>query len=107
MNDTATRPDRSRPNAIAMPAIVKVAVVSGAAGGRMPQSKSPMCRSLPWSGAPILPIWALRTMRTVSGSGRIASVTPRSRMTGPMTSPRQLPSAPRNAPPRRSRMPAA
>ena len=34
MNETATRPEPSRQNAIAIPAIVSVAVVSGAAGGQ-------------------------------------------------------------------------
>jgi hypothetical protein len=41
MNETATRPDPSRENAIAMPASVSVAIVSGDAGRRMPQSRSP------------------------------------------------------------------
>ena len=107
MNETATRPDPSRQNAIAIPAMVNVAVVSGAAGGRMPLAKSPMCRSLPSSGAPTFPICALRTMRTVSGSGRMARVAPRSRITGPMTSPVHRPSGPRYAAPRRSRIAAA
>ena len=107
MNEIATRSDRSRQNAIAIPAMVSVAVVSGAAGGRMPHAKSPMWRSLPSSGAPTLPICALRTIFTVSGSGRMASVMPRSRITGPTTSPFQPPSAPRWRAPRFNRIPAA
>ena len=41
MNDTATRFDPSRENVIAMPANVNVAMVSGDAGRRIPQSRSP------------------------------------------------------------------
>ena len=67
MNDTATRPLPSRANAIAMPAIVSVLMPSGAAAGRMPQLKSPMCRSLPFIGGPSLPICAFSTIRTVAG----------------------------------------
>ena len=44
-------------------------------------------------------------MRTVAGSGRIASVTPRSRIIGPMTSPVQAEST-RYVAPRRSRIAA-
>src|SRR6185295_9699887 len=64
-----------------------------------PLAKSPMCRSFPSSGAPTFPICALRTIRTVPGSGRIASVMPRSRISGPTTSPVHRPSAARNAAP--------
>src|SRR6266850_190490 len=35
MNDSATRPERSREKAMAKPATVSAAVVSGAAGGRV------------------------------------------------------------------------
>ena len=107
MKEMATRPDPSRQKAIAIPAIVSVEVASGAAGGRIPHPKSPMCRSFPPSGGPIFPICALRTIRTESVSGRIASVTPRSRMTGPMTSPFHRPSDPRYFAPRRRRIAAA
>ena len=97
----------SRANAIAMPAIDSVLIDSGAAAGRMPHSKSPMCRSLPLIGGPSLPICALSTIRTVAGSGRIASATPRSRMIGPTTSPCHPRRRSRHAAPRRSRMAAA
>ena len=80
------------------------AIASGAAAGRMPQSKSPTCRSLPSIGGPALPICAFRTMRTVSASGRIASATPRSRMSGATTSPRHGRRRPGSASPRRSRI---
>ena len=56
MNETATRPDPSRANAIAMPAIVNEEIARGAAAGRTPHAKSPMCRSLPFIGGPALPI---------------------------------------------------
>ena len=41
-------------SAIAMPAIDSVLTDSGAVAGRMPHSKSPMCRSLPSIGGPCL-----------------------------------------------------
>ena len=66
-------------------------MASGADAGRIPQARSPTCRSLPSIGGPALAICADSTMRTVSASGRIASATPRSRMIGATTSPRQLP----------------
>ena len=52
-----------------MPAIVSAPIASGAAAGRMPQSKSPMCRSLPSIGGPALPICAFSTMRDRVGVG--------------------------------------
>ena len=97
----------SRAKAIAMPAAVSAEIPSGAAGGRMPQERSPTWRSLPSMGGPALPICAERTMRTVSASGRIASAAPRSRMSGATTSPCQEPSRPRYFSPRRSRIAAA
>ena len=53
-------------NAIAMPATVSDEIASGADAGRIPQAKSPTCRSFPSIGGPALPICAFRTMRTVS-----------------------------------------
>jgi hypothetical protein len=47
-------------------------------GGQDPQAMSPMCRSRPFIGGPAFPICALRIMRTVTGSGRIASAAPAS-----------------------------
>ena len=75
-----------------MPAIVSDEIESGAAGGRIPQEKSPRCRSLPSIGGPAFPIWALKKpRRTDSASGRIASEAPRSRISGATTSPFQAP----------------
>ena len=45
---------------------------------------------MPSIGGPALAICADSTSRTVSAVGRMASVTPRSRITGAITSPRQL-----------------
>ena len=42
MNDSATRPEPSRANAIAMPAIDIVLIESGAVAGSTPHSKSPI-----------------------------------------------------------------
>ena len=39
MNDSATRPEPSRENAIASPVALSVEIVSGAAGGKMPHEK--------------------------------------------------------------------
>ena len=64
-------------------------MASGADAGRIPQAKSPTCRSLPSMGGPALAICADSTIRTVSGDGRIASAAPRSRMIGAITSPVQ------------------
>ena len=88
MNDSATRPLPSRANAIAIPAAVSVLIASGAAAGRIPLARSPMCRSLPFIGGPAFAICADSTIRTVSPSGFIASATPRSRISGATTSPR-------------------
>ena len=44
-----------------MPAIDSEPMASGAAAGSTPQSKSPVCRSLPRIGGPALPICARRT----------------------------------------------
>ncbi len=106
MNDSATRPDPSRANASANPAIVKVPIPSGAAGGSTPYSMSPMWMSFPFIGGPALAICADSAMRTISGPGRMAITTPRSRISGAITSPRQAPAS-RYASPRRRRMPAA
>ncbi len=106
MKDRATRPLPSRANANAIPATVSVLMASGAAAGRMPYAKAPMCRSLPSIGGPAFPICAESTMRTVSPSGFIARATPTSRMIGPTTSPLHSPSR-LNASPRRKRMAAA
>jgi len=103
MKETATRSDPSRAKAIAMPAMVRLEIPSGADAGRIPHSKSPTWRSLPSMGGPALPICALNTMRAVSGALRMASTAPRSRMSGAMTSPRQVPSGARCGAPRRSR----
>ena len=89
MNDSATRPDPSRANASAKPAIVKVPIPSGAAGGSTPYSMSPMWMSFPFIGGPALAICADSAMRTISGPGRMAITTPRSRISGAITSPRQ------------------
>ena len=72
---------------MAMPAMVSEPTASGAAAGSTPHSKSPVCRSLPSIGGPDLPICARRIMATASSSCRIASVMPRSRITGASTSP--------------------
>ncbi len=48
-----------------MPAIVMVLMASGADAGRMPDEKSPTCRSLPFIGGPAFAICADNTMRTV------------------------------------------
>ncbi len=95
MNENATRPAPSRQKAIAIPAIDNDPMASGAAAGSTPQPKSPVCRSLPRIGGPALPIWARRIIATASSSPRMASVIPRSRITGAMTSPAQAPSVPR------------
>ncbi len=107
MNENATRPASCRQNAMAIPAMVSEPVASGAAAGSTPHSKSPVCRSLPRIGGPALPICARRIVATASSSPRMARVTPRSRITGAMTSPVQPPSPSRNLAPRFNRMPAA
>ena len=99
--------DPSRQNASAMPAMVSVAMVSGAAGGKMPHPRSPTFRSLPSDGGPALAICAFSTIRTVAGSLFMARVTPRSRMTGATTSPSQRPSGVRCPAPRFNRIAAA
>ena len=91
MNDSAMRSLFSSANAIAMPAIDSDPTASGAAAGSTPHSKSPVCRSLPSIGGPALPICARRIIPTASSSWRIASVMPRSRITGASTSPPQAP----------------
>ncbi len=96
MNETASRPVPSRANAMAMPAMVSVAMPSGAAGGTIPHEKSPTFRSFPSRGGPSFAICAFRTIRTVADSGRIARTAPRSRIRGPITSPFHVPSAARN-----------
>ncbi len=112
MKDSATRignPGVSPPraasilNAMAMPVIESDPTARGAAAGSTPHSKSPVCRSLPPIGGPALPICARSTMATASSSWRIASVMPRSRITGASTSPPQVPSGFLNFGPRRRR----
>ena len=68
MNDTATRSEPSRANAMAMPAIESEPMASGAVAGSTPQPKSPVCKSLPNIGGPSLPICAVITFRTASAS---------------------------------------
>ena len=70
-------------------------VASGAIAGRSPFAKSPVWRSLPFIGGPALPICADKARRIVSGSVRIARASPRSRIIGATTSPRQAPSSAR------------
>ena len=82
-----------------MPAIVIVLMASGADAGRIPEARSPMCRSRPFIGGPAFAICADSTILTVAASGFIASATPRSRMSGATTSPRQPPCADRYASP--------
>ena len=104
MNESAMRSLFWSENAMAMPAMVNEPTASGAAAGSTPHSKSPVCRSLPSMGGPDLPICARRIIATASSSCRIASVMPRSRITGASTSPDQVPSSLRYAAPRCSRM---
>ena len=59
-DSTVSRSLFSSANAIAMPAIDSEPTASGAAAGSTPQSKSPVCRSLPSIGGPALPICARR-----------------------------------------------
>ena len=106
MNDSATRPSPCCAKAIAIPAIDIVLIASGAVAGSTPEAKSPTCRSLPYIGGPALAICAESTIRTMAGVGFIASATPRSRISGPTTSPCH-PSGVRYESPRRSRIAAA
>ena len=83
---------------------------SGAVAGRTPQPKSPTWKSFPSIGGPAFAIWAdsvCLIMSAMPSPGRIASATPRSRMTGATTSPFHVPSGVRNASPRRRRIAAA
>ena len=66
-----------------------------------------MLRSFPSIGGPAFAICAFKAIRTVTGSHRIASAAPRSRIKGATTSPDHEPSASCHSAPRRSRIAAA